>query len=137
MLTKKLYGCGTALVTPFRDGKVDYDAYAALVDRQIRAGIHFLVPLGTTGETPCLDASERSGILELTMEHRLNTITRKRTMSATSYCMKRASSVIRSTKNICTTINVLKVLMKAAKLLTIRLNVTCLMQSLPLLLTEL
>lgn len=70
MLTKKLYGCGTALVTPFRDGKVDYDAYAALVDRQIRAGIHFLVPLGTTGETPCLDASERSGILELTMEHR-------------------------------------------------------------------
>ena len=47
-----LRGCGTALITPFRDGAVDYDAFAALVDRQIEGGIDFLVPLGTTGETP-------------------------------------------------------------------------------------
>lgn len=69
MKNLKLAGCGTALVTPFRGGAVDYDAYASLVDRQVNAGVHFLVPLGTTGETPCLEFSERMKILELTMEH--------------------------------------------------------------------
>ena len=50
-----LQGCGTALVTPFTaDGAVDYEAYAELVDRQVAAGVHFLVPLATTGETPTL-----------------------------------------------------------------------------------
>ena len=44
-----LSGCGTALITPFRNGEVDYDTFAALVDRQVEAGIDFLVPLGTTG----------------------------------------------------------------------------------------
>jgi len=58
-------GCGTALVTPFRDGAVDYDALAALVDRQVEAGIHFLVPLGTTAETPCLTDDEKVEILKL------------------------------------------------------------------------
>lgn len=69
MRNLKLSGCGTALVTPFRDGEVDYDAYVRLIDRQVKAGIHFLVPLGTTGETPCLEVSERLRILELTVEH--------------------------------------------------------------------
>ena len=69
MRNLKLSGCGTALVTPFRDGEVDYDTYVRLIDRQVKAGIHFLVPLGTTGETPCLEISERLRILELTMEH--------------------------------------------------------------------
>ena len=67
-----LHGCGTALVTPFRDGKVDYGTFASLVDRQVEAGVHFLVPLGTTGETPCLEESEKERILEITMEHRKN-----------------------------------------------------------------
>ena len=49
-----LKGCGTALFTPFRNGKVDEAAFAATVRRQVEAGIHFLVPLGTSGETPCL-----------------------------------------------------------------------------------
>ena len=62
-------GCGTALVTPFKDGKVDYDAYVRLLQRQTEAGIHFLVPLGTTGETPCLDEQERIKVLEVTKEH--------------------------------------------------------------------
>lgn len=62
-------GCGTALITPFRDGEVDYDAYVALLKRQTDAGIHFLVPLGTTGETPCLGEQERIKILQLTREH--------------------------------------------------------------------
>lgn len=62
-------GCGTALITPFKDGKVDYDAFASLVDRQVAAGIHFLVPLGTTGETPCLSAEERIGVLKTAKAH--------------------------------------------------------------------
>lgn len=69
MKNLKLSGCGTALITPFRDGNVDYETYVSLLDRQVKAGIHFLVPLGTTGETPCLDARERLRILELTKEH--------------------------------------------------------------------
>ena len=69
MKNLKLSGCGTALITPFRNGQVDYDTYVRLLDRQIKAGIHFLVPLGTTGETPCLEAEERSRILALTMEY--------------------------------------------------------------------
>ena len=64
-----LTGCGTALITPFKDGEVDYDAFAALVDRQVEAGIDFLVPLGTTGETPCLEDEERIRILQIAKEH--------------------------------------------------------------------
>lgn len=63
-----LRGCGTALVTPFRNGEVDYDAFAALVDSQVDAGIDFLVPLGTTGETPCLTDDEKINILKLAKE---------------------------------------------------------------------
>ncbi len=65
-----LSGCGTALLTPFKkDGSVDYDAYIQCVERQVAAGIDFLVPLGTTGETPCLSVEERREILRLTREH--------------------------------------------------------------------
>lgn len=69
MNNMKLTGCGTALITPFIDGSVDYEAFAALVDRQVEAGIDFLVPLGTTGETPCLDDDERIRVLETAKEH--------------------------------------------------------------------
>ncbi len=64
-----LKGCGTALVTPFRDGKVDYEAYARLVDYQIKGGVDFLVPLGTTGETPCLTDGEKVEVLKVAKEH--------------------------------------------------------------------
>ena len=67
MLTLK--GCGTALFTPFKNGKLDEAAFAATVRRQVEAGIHFLVPLGTTGETPCLSVAERKRVLELTREN--------------------------------------------------------------------
>ncbi|MBR6883674.1 MAG: 4-hydroxy-tetrahydrodipicolinate synthase [Bacteroidales bacterium] len=67
MLTLK--GCGTALFTPFRDGKLDEAAFAASVRRQVDAGIHFLVPLGTTGETPCLSVAERRRVLALAREN--------------------------------------------------------------------
>jgi len=62
-------GCGTALVTPFtRDGAVDESAVTRLARRQIDAGIHFLVPCGTTGESPTLSDDERVRVVELTVE---------------------------------------------------------------------
>jgi len=64
-----LNGCGTALVTPFEKNlEVDFVAFRKLVRRQIAGGIHFLVPLGTTGETPCLDDREKIHLLEITVE---------------------------------------------------------------------
>lgn len=68
MKSNILYGCGTALVTPFRDGQVDYTAYRSLVKRQVDAGIHFLVPLGSTAETPCLSDDEKVRVLDATRE---------------------------------------------------------------------
>lgn len=65
----KLHGCGTALLTPFRGGEVDYQSFAATVDWQVETGIDFLVPLGTTGETPTLSESEKLQVLEVTKQH--------------------------------------------------------------------
>ena len=59
-------GVGTALITPFtRTGALDEAAIRALARRQIDAGVHFLVPCGTTGETPTLSAEERRRVVEL------------------------------------------------------------------------
>ncbi len=65
----KLRGCGTALVTPFlADGSVDEKALRALVAWQIESGIDFLVPCGTTGETPTLSHDEWRKVIETTIE---------------------------------------------------------------------
>src|SRR5262245_18465257 len=62
-------GCGTALVTPFTsDRSVDEIAVRKLGRRQIDAGIHFLVPVGTTGESPTLQADERVRIVEILVD---------------------------------------------------------------------
>ncbi|HTA59619.1 MAG TPA: 4-hydroxy-tetrahydrodipicolinate synthase [Candidatus Baltobacteraceae bacterium] len=62
-------GTGTALVTPFRpDGSLDEAAIRSLVKRQIDAGINFLVPCGTTGESPTLSHAEHLRVVELTLE---------------------------------------------------------------------
>jgi len=62
-------GVGTALVTPFTaGGAVDERAFAALVERQVAGGVHFVVPCGTTGETPTLSRKERDRIVDLTVE---------------------------------------------------------------------
>ncbi len=62
-------GCGTALVTPFAaDGSVDENGVRRLARRQIDAGIHFLVPCGTTGESPTLSEDERVRIVELVVQ---------------------------------------------------------------------
>jgi 4-hydroxy-tetrahydrodipicolinate synthase len=62
-------GCGTALVTPFRkDFSLDEGAMRRLVRRQIEAGIDFLVPCGTTGESPTLSRAEHIRVVEITVE---------------------------------------------------------------------
>jgi 4-hydroxy-tetrahydrodipicolinate synthase len=62
-------GCGTALVTPFtRSGALDEPGVRRLARRQIDAGIHFLVPCGTTGETPTLTADERLRVVDIIVE---------------------------------------------------------------------
>ena len=57
-------GVITALITPLRDGKVDNDALTALVERQVAAGVHGLVPMGTTGESATLTAEEHAHVVE-------------------------------------------------------------------------
>lgn len=61
-------GLATALVTPFVDGEVDWKAFRNLVRRQVEAGVDFLVPLGSTAETPCLTDAEKVKILEIARE---------------------------------------------------------------------
>lgn len=62
-------GCGTALVTPFTaGGALDEAGVRRLARRQIDAGIHFLVPCGTTGETPTLSAAERRRVVEIVVD---------------------------------------------------------------------
>ncbi len=62
-------GCGTALVTPFRkDQSLDEQTLRTLVRRQIQAGINFLVPCGTTGESPTLTHAEHLRVVEITLE---------------------------------------------------------------------
>jgi 4-hydroxy-tetrahydrodipicolinate synthase len=62
-------GCGTALVTPFReDLSLDEAALRRLLRRQIAAGINFLVPCGTTGENPTLSRAEHLRVVEITLE---------------------------------------------------------------------
>jgi 4-hydroxy-tetrahydrodipicolinate synthase len=65
----QLRGCGTALVTPFhQDGSLDEPALQNLVNWQIESGIDFLVPCGTTGETPTLTHDEWLRVINLTIE---------------------------------------------------------------------
>jgi 4-hydroxy-tetrahydrodipicolinate synthase len=65
----RFQGCGTALVTPFRpDLSLDEETFRALVRRQIEAGIHFLVPCGTTGENPTLELDEHHRVVEIALE---------------------------------------------------------------------
>src|SRR5512143_2463614 len=62
-------GCGTALVTPFKkDLSLDEATMRRLVRRQIEAGINFLVPCGTTGESPTLGHAEHLRVVEITLE---------------------------------------------------------------------
>ncbi|HEX2560468.1 4-hydroxy-tetrahydrodipicolinate synthase [Phenylobacterium sp.] len=61
-------GVFPALVTPFRGGAVDEDAFVALVERQIAGGVHGLVPVGTTGESTTLSHDEHRRVVELCVQ---------------------------------------------------------------------
>ena len=62
-------GCGTALVTPFTtEGKLDEASVTRLARRQIDRGVHFLVPCGTTGESPSLSHAEKIKVIELVVK---------------------------------------------------------------------
>ena len=56
-------GTHTALVTPFRGGKFDADAFRSLIEDQIAGGITGIVPVGTTGESPTLDYDEHNEVI--------------------------------------------------------------------------
>ena len=62
------HGSYTALLTPFKDNKVDFDAYRNLIDFQIDNGTHGLVPVGTTGESPTLSHDEHKKLVEVCIE---------------------------------------------------------------------
>lgn len=63
-----LKGAITAVVTPFKNGRIDEEAYRALIERQIREGIHGLVPCGTTGESPTLSHDEHKRVVSICID---------------------------------------------------------------------
>lgn len=65
MAMTEFKGSITALITPFRDGAVDWQAFEDFVNWQINEGSHGLVPCGTTGESPTLDLNEHDALIEL------------------------------------------------------------------------
>lgn len=68
MAQKKFHGSCVALVTPFKKGKVDLDAFQKLVEWHIASGTHGVVPCGTTGETPTLSDSEHKSLIVACIE---------------------------------------------------------------------
>lgn len=69
MSARPLTGCGTALATPFtKDGAVDEAALRAFVDWQVREGVHFVVPCGSTGEAATLTLEEHKRVVAITVE---------------------------------------------------------------------
>jgi 4-hydroxy-tetrahydrodipicolinate synthase len=64
-----LTGTYTALITPFRNNQFDEPAFEKVVNRQVEAGIDGIVPVGTTGESPTVDMSEHSRIIELAVRY--------------------------------------------------------------------
>jgi 4-hydroxy-tetrahydrodipicolinate synthase len=60
----QLQGCYTAIVTPFRNGEVDFDAFGQLIEGQLKGGVDGLVPIGTTGESPTVDFDEHMKVID-------------------------------------------------------------------------
>jgi len=67
MDSKHFYGVHTALITPFTNGKVDYDVLEKLVQRQIEEGVDGIVSVGTTGESPTLSMKEHIEVIRKTV----------------------------------------------------------------------
>ena len=64
----KYQGLYTAIVTPFKDGHVDYEAFKALIEAQIAGGVDGIVPMGTTGESPTVSTEEHLDIIRVCIE---------------------------------------------------------------------
>ena len=64
-----LQGSMVAVVTPFKDGKIDEETLKKLIDRQIKMGTKGIIPCGTTGESPTLSYEEHNRVVELTVKH--------------------------------------------------------------------
>src|SRR5690242_12824170 len=62
-------GLWLPLITPFKDGAVDYKSYVRLIEHYVPLGVDALLPLGTTGEAPALDDEELERVVEVTLEH--------------------------------------------------------------------
>ena len=65
---QRFHGAYTALITPFRDGKVDEQSFVDLIEFQIRQGIHGIVPCGTTGESATLGFDEHKRVIQLAVQ---------------------------------------------------------------------
>jgi 4-hydroxy-tetrahydrodipicolinate synthase len=92
----KLRGCGTALVTPFKsDGSLDERALRSLLTWQVESGIDFLVPCGTTGETPTLTRDEWLRVIDIAVETAAGRvpIVAGATSNSTREAMERAKTV--------------------------------------------
>ncbi|TGM60832.1 4-hydroxy-tetrahydrodipicolinate synthase [Leptospira adleri] len=61
-------GVYTAIITPFKNGKIDYDSYFKLLEKQIKAGVNGVVPCGTTGESPTLSHAEHAELIRETVK---------------------------------------------------------------------
>jgi 4-hydroxy-tetrahydrodipicolinate synthase len=68
MTNKQLIGTGVAIITPFKDGKEDYDSLHSIIDHVIEGGVEYIVSLGTTGESVTLDYEEQKRVLDFTLE---------------------------------------------------------------------
>ena len=68
-MNTKFHGTGVAVVTPFKDNRVDFDALSRVLDHVINGGVDYLVMLGSTGETATLNEAESRSILDFTIGH--------------------------------------------------------------------
>lgn len=68
-MNSQFHGTGVAVVTPFRDNKIDFDSLGRILDHVIDGGVNFLVMLGSTGETATLNEAESRSILDFTIKH--------------------------------------------------------------------
>jgi 4-hydroxy-tetrahydrodipicolinate synthase len=68
-LIQSLRGTGVAIITPFRNNTVDFDALGKLIDFMIKGGVNYIVTMGTTGETPVLSKEEKKDIINFTYDH--------------------------------------------------------------------
>src|ERR1041384_4787528 len=69
MVSERLAGCGTALVTPFTEsGEIDERSLRSFVEWQITSGVHFVVPCGSTGEAATMTVAEHRRVVEITVD---------------------------------------------------------------------